>query len=64
MGNPLTTMDMTRRVGRTAVPLSVGELLPHLTQYRWAEAYSIPSGILIHPTVWPQYTKVIVLFSF
>jgi len=24
----------------------------------WAEAYSVPSGILIHPTVWPQYTNV------
>jgi len=24
-----------------------------------AEAYSIPSGVLIHPTVWPQYTNVI-----
>jgi len=27
----------------------------------WAEAYlhtSIPSGILIHVTVWPQYTIV------
>ena len=25
----------------------------------WAEVYtSLPSGILIHPTVWPQYTNV------
>jgi len=24
----------------------------------WAEAYLSTSGILIHPTVWPQYTNV------
>jgi len=34
------------------VPLSVGELGPHVTPT------SVPSDILIHPTVWPQYTNV------
>jgi len=54
----LATIDMDRKVG-AAVPLSVGELAPHLTQYGLTEAYtSIPSDILIHPTVWPQYTNV------
>ena len=42
-----------------AVPLSVGELGPHLTQCGLDRGLSsIPSGILIHPTVWPQYTNV------
>ena len=45
--------------GRAAVSLSVGGTgspsnklspSPRLT--------SVPSGILIHPTVWPQYTNV------
>ena len=38
---------------RTVVLLSVGDLGPHLTQCRPG-----PSGILIHPTIWPQYTNV------
>ena len=54
MADRLVTTDMGQKVG-TAVPLSVGELDPHLTQCGLA---SIPSGILIHPTVWPQYTNV------
>ena len=24
----------------------------------WTRPISVPSGILIHPTVWPQYTNV------
>jgi len=39
--------------------LSVGELDPHVTQsLAGLGPTSIPSGILIHPTVWPQYTNV------
>jgi len=59
MGDRLATTDMGRKVG-AAMPLSVGELGPHLAQYvAWAEAYctSVPSGILIHLTVWSQYTN-------
>ena len=33
MGDRLATIDMGQKVG-DAVPLSVGELGPHLTQYR------------------------------
>jgi len=33
MGDRLATVDMERKVG-AAVPLSAGELGPHLTQYR------------------------------
>jgi len=44
----------------TAVTLSVGELGPHLTNtiLHGPMPTSVPSGILIHPTVWPQYTNV------
>jgi len=60
MGDRLATIDMDRKVGGAVVPLSVGELGSHLTQCRLGRglpAY-IPSGILIHPAVWPQYTNV------
>jgi len=41
------------------VPLYVGKLGPRLIQCRlWAERTSVPSGILIYATVWPQYTNV------
>jgi len=40
------------------VPLSVGELGPHLTMSPGPRHTLIPSGILIYPTVWPQYTNV------
>jgi len=42
---------------KAAVPLSVGELGPHLTQCGLGRGYVL-SGILIYPTVWPQYTNV------
>jgi len=58
MGDRLVTIDMGQKVG-AAVPLSVGrELGPHLTMSPGPRPTSIPSGILIHPTVWPQYTDV------
>ena len=48
------------KLGRAAVPLSVGGAgFPSNTMFAWAEAYtSVPSDILIHPTVWSQYTNV------
>ena len=57
MGDRLTTMDMGRKVG-AAVPLSVGSWVPIKHNVAWAEAYLVLNGILIHPTVWPQYTNV------
>jgi len=40
MGDRLVTIDMARKAGEgAAVPLSVGELGPHLTQCRLAQAY-------------------------
>ena len=38
-----------------------GELGPHLTQCGWGRGrppYQVASWILIHPTIWPQYTNV------
>jgi len=40
-----------------AVPLSREELGPRLTQCGLApRPTNVPSAILIHPAVWPQYT--------
>jgi len=42
-----------------AVTLSVGSCVSIQRNVLWAEAYTaIPSGTLIHPIVWPQYTSV------
>ena len=51
------TIGMGWKLGACA-PLWEDELGPHLTQYGHAEAYLMPIFILIHPTVWPQYTNV------
>jgi len=43
--------------GGTAVPLSVGEPGPNVTQCRLGRGLppcQLPSGIQIHPAVWPQ----------
>jgi len=37
---------------------SWGQLGPHLTMPPGLRPVSVPSGILIHPTVWPEYTNV------
>jgi len=45
--------------GGTAVPLSVwGAWTPSTTMWSGPRPTSVPSGILIHPAVWPQYTNV------
>jgi len=57
----LATIDMGQKVcvGAT-VPLSVGRGAgsPSNTMSPGPRPTSIPSGILIHSTVWPQYTNV------
>jgi len=59
MGDRLATIDIGRKVGGAAVPLSVGEARsPSNTMSPGPRPTSVPSGILIHPTVWPQYTNV------
>ena len=60
MGNRLATIDMGRKVGvGAAVSLSVGEVgSPSNTMGPGPRPTSVPSGILIHPTVRLQYTNV------
>ena len=57
MGDRLATIDMGQKV-EAAVSLSVGELVsPSNTMSPGMRPTSVPSGILIHPTVSPQYTN-------
>jgi len=52
MGDRFATVDMGRRVGGAAVPLSAGESWsPSNTMSPGPSPTSVPSGILIHPTV-------------
>jgi len=55
MGDRLTTIDMAKKWES-----AVRELGPHLTQCGLGQGVppSLPSGILIYPTVWPQYTNI------
>ena len=58
MGDCLATTDIGQRVG-AAVPLSAGGAgCPSNTMSPKHRPTSISSFILIHPTVWPQYTNV------
>ena len=53
----LGRIDMGRKVREGGcAPLGGGELGPHLTQCHLGLGHgvAIPSGILIHPAVWPQ----------
>jgi len=54
MGNPLATINMGRKLG--AVPHFLGRCAPSNTISSGPRPISIPSGILIHPAVWPQRT--------
>jgi len=58
MGDRLATIDMARKVEGCCAPFR-GELGPCLTQMSPVpRSTCVPSDILIHPTVWPQYTNV------
>jgi len=57
MGDSLATIDMDRKKG-AAVPLSGGAGSPSNTMWPGPRPTSMPSFILVHPTVWPQYTNV------
>jgi len=50
MGYRLATIDMGRKVRGCWVPIN--------TMWTGPRPTSVPNGILIHPTVWPQYTNV------
>jgi len=57
MGDRLATMDMGRKGGCCA-PSRGGVGSPSNTMSPGQRPTSVPNGILIHPTVWPQYTDV------
>jgi len=59
MGDRLATIALGGKV-RGAVPLSVGGGAGSSsnTMSPGPRPAAVPSGVLIHPTVWPQYTNV------
>jgi len=57
IGDRLATIHMVPKVG-AAVLLPWGAGSPSNTMSPGPRPTSVPSGILIHPTVWPQYTNV------
>jgi len=54
MGDRLATTDMGRKWGGAAVGSWVLTGSPSNTMWPGPSPTSLPSGILIHPTVWPQ----------
>ena len=60
MGDRLATRGVCRKAVGLLCPLWGGGELgpPSNTMWPGPRPASIPSGILIHPTVWPQYTNV------
>jgi len=56
MGDRLATIDMGRKLGEEAVPLLGEAGSPPNTKSTGPRPTSIPSGILLHPAVWPQRT--------
>jgi len=57
MGDRSATVDISRKEGGCCAPFGRGELGPHLTMLPVPRPSSVPSGILIHPAVWPQQTS-------
>ena len=59
MGDRLATIDMARKVGGCCAPFRGGGAgFLSSTMSPGPRPTSIPSAILIHPTVWQQYTVV------
>ena len=59
MGDGLATIDMGRKVGGLLCPFFERRAeSPFNTMSPGPRPTSIPSGIVIHPTVWSQYTNV------
>ena len=59
MGDRLATVDMGRKVAMGCCGGSwVTTGSPSNTMWPGPRPTSLPSGILLHPTVWPQYTNV------
>jgi len=55
MGDRLATMDVDRKLG---CPFFGRVGSPSNTMSPGLRPYYVPSGILIYPAVWPQYTDV------
>jgi len=60
MGDRFATIDVGWKLGWLLCPffLGGGDRTPSNTMWPVPRPTSVPSGILIHPTVWPQYTNV------
>jgi len=61
MGGRLATIDKGRKMEAVVpvCPFPLGELgPPSNTVWPGPRSTSVPSGILIHSTVWPQYTNI------
>jgi len=61
MGDCLATIDMGHGLKIGGVPLSLfsgGARSPSKTMSPGTRPTFLPSGTLIHPVVWPQYTNV------
>jgi len=58
MGDRLATVDMERKVGGCCAPFRGGAGSPSNTISPGPRPTSVPSGILIHPTIWPSYDNV------
>jgi len=56
MGNRLDTTDIGRKVGGCFAHFRGGAAFPPNTTSPRPRPTSVPSGILIHPAVWPQQT--------
>jgi len=56
-GDRLAIVDMDQKVGGLLCP-SGGPGSPSNTMWPGPRPTAVPSGILIVPTVWPQYTNV------
>ena len=57
MGERLATIDIGRKEGGCCAPFG-GAGSPSNTMWQGPRSTSIPSFILIHPAIWPQYTNV------
>jgi len=55
MGDRLVTIDIGRKVGELLCPFG-GAGSRSNTMWLGPRPTSVPSGILIHPAVWPQWT--------
>ena len=59
MGDRLATISMGQKVGGLLCSFPWGRAgSPSNTMWPGPRPTSVPSGILIHPNVWPHYTNV------